>query len=988
MGLLNNKIEKEKNKVKKKVKGKIIVAAIPIALKLIPLILIISIIASFIEFVIKTNLPINTVDEIYEQLDIDDVSELIQIKGSSENGYYLDFVDDIDDKLDKTIEYLNSTAGVKSNVKKEFLKKMIQAEVCAEFPNLGGTTEGDGFQGITDILRITPNKEINSMDNTGAGQETVKVEQDDTTEITNKDEIDAEEAIIKNWSNNKELTLLASAYVYKQEDSKIHQGEKIDYWTPIKDKSSQINITIEKDEKVTYTGKYSKSVDKMTNEGLIYVGIKKDDIEGYIKYKFVEENSEGKEVKNDDDATSRYDNLEQEKVTDTIDSKVFKLSYIPKEDFDKYVTDSDKNALNYFTIDDEGQLITATWSTDDSGSVKIQNNSTINLKTALQNYIVPYAYLMYFYIEADYTDFSSDLADEILDSTIILALEDNVSTSESSVTVENKKVSQSDSLSYDWTSVSSEIQKTESCNTNIDIIFADTWCAKLVDKDIYKDDLLNVEFGQTKNINMPGTVSDSTSDSISEESEAEKGTDTSGDNQYSYTVFKRTVTKNHQISNSYKKGNKEVTGNESIFVNLFKEHDMYKRINDKRLLIVLEKDSRTANLVNLTKYLIYKSTGNVYDDVDEYDFDEYKNVTLNSTGSGGDSIPLYTPVLDKESFVKALKGYAQSGGANSSFKTNFLPYAGDIYDWSVEAGVNPELVIVTANAEQSFKAPSNAPNNYWGIGVYTQNSVGKGYASLHDGINAYATVIKSYNVGGSKESMINSIYNRRKDSGCNPLGYGLPGTLSGMQSLYSATDNTTHKSGKTEYDNYLLNCVYRGSQSDYERLCLNGGSEHADSAVFTPWESGEYTAWQVEQKINMWNKFFGKYGTATAGGNTTIIETAKTKLGCPYVFGAKGPNSFDCSGFVWWVYKECGIQVPTSTDGYKSYKGSSKEITWEEAQPGDILLVFNTERGTVSGHAAIYLGDDSYIHAPQTGDVVKINKSGAKKNFKHVFRFK
>ena len=102
---------------------------------------------------------------------------------------------------------------------------------------------------------------------------------------------------------------------------------------------------------------------------------------------------------------------------------------------------------------------------------------------------------------------------------------------------------------------------------------------------------------------------------------------------------------------------------------------------------------------------------------------------------------------------------------------------------------------------------------------------------------------------------------------------------------------------------------------------------------------------------------------------------------------AKGPNSFDCSGFVYWVYKQNGIKVPGSTDAYKSYKGSSKEISWDSAQPGDILIVFNTERGTTYGHAAIYLGNDSYIHAPKPGDVVKINKSGAKTNFKHVFRF-
>ena len=101
--------------------------------------------------------------------------------------------------------------------------------------------------------------------------------------------------------------------------------------------------------------------------------------------------------------------------------------------------------------------------------------------------------------------------------------------------------------------------------------------------------------------------------------------------------------------------------------------------------------------------------------------------------------------------------------------------------------------------------------------------------------------------------------------------------------------------------------------------------------------------------------------------------------------GAKGPNQFDCSGFVYWVYQQQGISVPGSTEGYRSYINSSNEISWGEAKPGDILLIFSGEKARDYGHAAIYLGNDEYIHAPQTGDVVKIS-SGAQSMFTHVFR--
>ena len=54
---------------------------------------------------------------------------------------------------------------------------------------------------------------------------------------------------------------------------------------------------------------------------------------------------------------------------------------------------------------------------------------------------------------------------------------------------------------------------------------------------------------------------------------------------------------------------------------------------------------------------------------------------------------------------------------------------------------------------------------------------------------------------------------------------------------------------------------------------------------------------------------------------------------------------------------------------------------------GDILIIFKSERvGKTSGHAGIYIGNNQYIHAPQTGDKVKIS-SGASSTFRHVFRF-
>ena len=97
-----------------------------------------------------------------------------------------------------------------------------------------------------------------------------------------------------------------------------------------------------------------------------------------------------------------------------------------------------------------------------------------------------------------------------------------------------------------------------------------------------------------------------------------------------------------------------------------------------------------------------------------------------------------------------------------------------------------------------------------------------------------------------------------------------------------------------------------------------------------------------------------KYGS-------TVVSAAYSKLGCPYVWGASGPNTFDCSGLVMWCYAQAGV----SLDHYSgSQAGSGAVIPVSSAQPGDILWK--------SGHVGIYIGNGQYIHAPQTGDVVKI----------------
>lgn len=101
---------------------------------------------------------------------------------------------------------------------------------------------------------------------------------------------------------------------------------------------------------------------------------------------------------------------------------------------------------------------------------------------------------------------------------------------------------------------------------------------------------------------------------------------------------------------------------------------------------------------------------------------------------------------------------------------------------------------------------------------------------------------------------------------------------------------------------------------------------------------------------------------------TAIVQEAYRHLGKPYVWGAKGPNAFDCSGLAYVVYANATGHYIGGWTGDQQYAGT--QIAVSDAQPGDLL--FWGAPTSVTTHVAIYIGNGQYIHAPQPGDVVKI----------------
>jgi cell wall-associated NlpC family hydrolase len=98
--------------------------------------------------------------------------------------------------------------------------------------------------------------------------------------------------------------------------------------------------------------------------------------------------------------------------------------------------------------------------------------------------------------------------------------------------------------------------------------------------------------------------------------------------------------------------------------------------------------------------------------------------------------------------------------------------------------------------------------------------------------------------------------------------------------------------------------------------------------------------------------------------HSNVANIAMSQLGTPYVWAGSAPGGFDCSGLVMWAYAQVGVSLPHSSYGQYGY---GVPVSRDELQPGDLVFFDGL------GHVGIYIGGGQFVHAPHTGDVVKIS---------------
>ena len=187
------------------------------------------------------------------------------------------------------------------------------------------------------------------------------------------------------------------------------------------------------------------------------------------------------------------------------------------------------------------------------------------------------------------------------------------------------------------------------------------------------------------------------------------------------------------------------------------------------------------------------------------------------------------------------------------------------------------------------------------------------------------------------------------------------------QTSYKATVNTDslnmRKDAGTSYS--VITKLSNGTVVDVLESASNGWKKIKTSNGTIGWVSGSYLANGVVEQPS----------TPSTNKVQAVIDLAHKQLGKPYVWGAEGPNSFDCSGLIYYVYKNAaGITLPRTSSAQYS---AGVAVSRSNLKAGDLIFSSTDGTGNIT-HVAIYVGDGQMIHAPRNGknvEKVSINNS-------------
>ncbi len=188
-------------------------------------------------------------------------------------------------------------------------------------------------------------------------------------------------------------------------------------------------------------------------------------------------------------------------------------------------------------------------------------------------------------------------------------------------------------------------------------------------------------------------------------------------------------------------------------------------------------------------------------------------------------------------------------------------------------------------------------------------------------------------------------------------------STSSYKATVTADSLNVRKGAGTSYS--IITKLSKGTVVDVIESASNGWKKIKTSGKTVGWVSGSYLKTGVVDEPS----------TPSTNKVQAVLDLAEKQLGKPYVWGAEGPNSFDCSGLTYYVYKNAaGITLPrTSSAQY----GVGVDVSKSNLQAGDLIFSSTDGTGNIT-HVAIYAGNGQMIHAPRAGmnvEKVSINNS-------------
>ncbi|MGW1742667.1 C40 family peptidase [Nocardia sp. NPDC001965] len=155
------------------------------------------------------------------------------------------------------------------------------------------------------------------------------------------------------------------------------------------------------------------------------------------------------------------------------------------------------------------------------------------------------------------------------------------------------------------------------------------------------------------------------------------------------------------------------------------------------------------------------------------------------------------------------------------------------------------------------------------------------------------------------------------------------------------------------------------------KIVSGGTANNGDAASAIDQLTNQYLYNIIGKELPGGVKFNVAAATAQGGSERAqfAVKTALAQIGDPYVWGAEGPNSFDCSGLTQYAAAHAGVNIPRTAD--EQYR-RLPAVNPGDLQPGDLIFPATSMKNGQAGHVMMYIGNGQVVHAPRSGETVKI----------------